>query len=109
MVRSEHDLTQGWSAAGACASADRGEALESASSNSHGWLRHAGGAVLPGPPCNWREGAEDPGHLRGARPVSAEAQKLHFLVVDDNEEIRDVFCRLVQRAGHLASIARDGL
>ena len=41
--------------------------------------------------------------------MSAEAQTLHFLVVDDNEEIRDVFCRLVQRAGHLASIARDGL
>lgn len=41
--------------------------------------------------------------------MSAEAQALHFLVVDDNEEIRDVFCRLVQRAGHLASIARDGL
>lgn len=41
--------------------------------------------------------------------MSAEAQTLHFLVVDDNEEIRDVFCRLVQRAGHVASIARDGL
>ena len=41
--------------------------------------------------------------------MSAEEQKLRFLVVDDNEDIRDVFCRLVERAGHLASIARDGL
>ena len=41
--------------------------------------------------------------------MSPEAQTLHFLVVDDSEEIRDVFCRLVQRAGHRASIAKDGL
>ena len=41
--------------------------------------------------------------------MSAEAQTLRFLVVDDNEDIRDVFCRLVQRAGHLASVAKDGL
>ena len=41
--------------------------------------------------------------------MSAEAPTLRFLVVDDNEDIRDVFCRLVQRAGHLASVARDGL
>jgi CheY-like chemotaxis protein len=41
--------------------------------------------------------------------VSTEAHTLHFLVVDDSEEIRDVFCRLVQRAGHRASIAKDGL
>lgn len=41
--------------------------------------------------------------------MSAVAQTLHFLVVDDNEDIRNAFCRLVQRAGHLASIARDGL
>ena len=41
--------------------------------------------------------------------MNAEAQTLHFLVVDDSEDIRDVFCRLVQRAGHRASIARDGL
>ena len=44
-----------------------------------------------------------------ARLVSAEAQTLRFLVVDDNEDIRDVFCRLVQQAGHLPSVARDGL
>ena len=41
--------------------------------------------------------------------MSTGAQQLHFLVVDDNEDIRDVFCRLVERAGHLASTARDGL
>lgn len=36
------------------------------------------------------------------------ALQLRFLVVDDNEDIRDVFCRLVERAGHLASTAGDG-
>ena len=41
--------------------------------------------------------------------MSPGARQLHFLVVDDNEDIRDVFCRLVQRAGHLASTAVDGL
>lgn len=41
--------------------------------------------------------------------MGAEAQKLHFLVVDDNDGIREVFCRLVQRAGHVASTASDGL
>ena len=33
---------------------------------------------------------------------------MSFLVVDDNEDIRDVFCRLVERAGHLAATAVDG-
>ena len=33
---------------------------------------------------------------------------MRFLVVDDNEDIRDVFCRLVERAGHLVSTAEDG-
>ncbi len=41
--------------------------------------------------------------------MSPGAQQLHFLVVDDNEDIRDVFCRLVERAGHRASTAVDGL
>ncbi len=36
-------------------------------------------------------------------------RELRFLVVDDNEDIRDVFCRLVERAGHLASTASDGM
>ena len=35
-------------------------------------------------------------------------RQLRFLVVDDNEDIRDVFCRLVERAGHNASTAYDG-
>jgi CheY-like chemotaxis protein len=40
--------------------------------------------------------------------VDSEARTLRFLVVDDNEDIRDVFCRLVERAGHVASTAADG-
>jgi CheY-like chemotaxis protein len=40
--------------------------------------------------------------------VSPEDQELRFLVVDDNEDIRDVFCRLIERAGHHASTAQDG-
>jgi len=40
--------------------------------------------------------------------VSPEEQQLRFLVVDDNEDIRDVFCRLIERAGHHASTAGDG-
>ena len=35
-------------------------------------------------------------------------RQLRFLVVDDNEDIRDVFCRLVERAGHVASTAYNG-
>ena len=35
-------------------------------------------------------------------------RQLRFLVVDDYEDIRDVFCRLVERAGHVASTAYDG-
>lgn len=30
-------------------------------------------------------------------------------MVDDNEDIRDVFCRLIERAGHDAATAVDGL
>ena len=41
--------------------------------------------------------------------MSTGARQLHFLVVDDNEDIRDVFCRLVERAGHRATTAVDGL
>jgi len=40
--------------------------------------------------------------------VGEKGQQLHFLVVDDNEDIRDVFQRLVERAGHIVSTARDG-
>ena len=38
----------------------------------------------------------------------SDERQLRFLVVDDNEDIRDVFCRLVERAGHVASTAYDG-
>lgn len=40
--------------------------------------------------------------------MNARAQALRFLVVDDNQDIRDVFCRLIARAGHVASTAADG-
>lgn len=40
--------------------------------------------------------------------MAGEGRELRFLVVDDNEDIRDVFCRLVERAGHLAATAGDG-
>ena len=42
--------------------------------------------------------------------VRAEgARQLRILVVDDCEDIRDLFCLVVERMGHLASTARDGL
>ena len=37
------------------------------------------------------------------------ASTLKFLVVDDEEDIRDVLTQLVQRLGHNASTATDGL
>lgn len=37
-----------------------------------------------------------------------EQRPLRFLVVDDQEDIRDVFCRLLERAGHHAQTAADG-
>lgn len=40
--------------------------------------------------------------------MGEKGQQLRFLVVDDNEDIRDVFQRLVERAGHLVSTAGDG-
>ncbi|RYB94555.1 response regulator [Nocardioides oleivorans] len=40
--------------------------------------------------------------------MTEKPRELRFLVVDDNEDIRDVFCRLVERAGHVASTASDG-
>lgn len=40
--------------------------------------------------------------------MGGTGQQLRFLVVDDNEDIRDVFQRLVERAGHLVSTAADG-
>ncbi|WP_210649384.1 response regulator [Nocardioides sp. SYSU D00065] len=41
--------------------------------------------------------------------MNTDGRELRFLVVDDNEDIRDVFCRLVERAGHVASTAGDGV
>lgn len=41
--------------------------------------------------------------------MGEQGRQLRFLVVDDNEDIRDVFCRLVERAGHVAGTAVDGL
>lgn len=40
--------------------------------------------------------------------MGTPGRELSFLVVDDNEDIRDVFSRLVERAGHLVSTAGDG-
>ncbi|MBS2936356.1 response regulator [Nocardioides sp. J2M5] len=40
--------------------------------------------------------------------MSDASRQLRFLVVDDNEDIRDVFSRLVERAGHAAATAEDG-
>ena len=40
--------------------------------------------------------------------MSSDARHLRFLVVDDNEDIRDVFCLLIERAGHDAATAVDG-
>jgi CheY-like chemotaxis protein len=40
--------------------------------------------------------------------VGGQTRELRFLVVDDNEDIRDVFCRLIERAGHASSTASDG-
>ena len=34
---------------------------------------------------------------------------LRLLVVDDDQDVRDVLCQMVQRLGHVASTASDGL
>lgn len=41
--------------------------------------------------------------------MGTPGRELSFIVVDDNEDIRDVFSRLVERAGHLVSTAGDGV
>lgn len=41
--------------------------------------------------------------------VNSESRSLRFLVVDDNEDVRDVFLRLITRAGHDAAEAQDGV
>ena len=40
--------------------------------------------------------------------MGGQTRELRFLVVDDNEDIRDVFCRLIERAGHESFTAADG-
>jgi CheY-like chemotaxis protein len=42
-------------------------------------------------------------------PPDERARHLRFLIVDDSEDIRDLFCRLVERAGHAAVTAADGV
>jgi len=41
--------------------------------------------------------------------VSSDDGSLRFLVVDDNDDIRDVLVRLVERLGHTAATAADGV
>jgi CheY-like chemotaxis protein len=41
--------------------------------------------------------------------VSSADGSLRFLVVDDNEDIRDVLVRMVERLGHTAKVAADGM
>jgi len=36
-------------------------------------------------------------------------RQLRFLVVDDTEDMRDVMVRMVERAGHVAEVAADGV
>lgn len=51
-------------------------------------------------------GGYDPPVTTEARP---ESRQLRFLVVDDTEDIREVMSRMVQRQGHLAEEASDGV
>jgi CheY-like chemotaxis protein len=37
------------------------------------------------------------------------ATVLNFLVVDDSEDIREVFCRMIESGGHRASTATNGV
>ena len=41
--------------------------------------------------------------------MTSDSVPLRFLVVDDNEDIRDVLVRMVERLGHLADSAGDGV
>lgn len=36
-------------------------------------------------------------------------RQLRFLIVDDTKDMRDVMVRMVERAGHLAEVAADGV
>lgn len=46
--------------------------------------------------------------MTSTSPEPGSARQLRFLVVDDYEDIREVFCRFIERAGHHASTACDG-
>ena len=46
--------------------------------------------------------------MHSGSPDGVRERQLRFLVVDDYEDIREVFCRFIERAGHLAFTARDG-
>ncbi len=41
--------------------------------------------------------------------MSPESASLRFLVVDDNDDIRDLLVRMVERLGHYAHHASDGV
>jgi CheY-like chemotaxis protein len=41
--------------------------------------------------------------------VTSDSTSLRFLVVDDNEDIRDLLVRMVERLGHVAHPASDGV
>ena len=41
--------------------------------------------------------------------MSSDSPSLRFLVVDDNEDIRDLLVRMVERLGHVAHHASDGV
>lgn len=41
--------------------------------------------------------------------MTEDAERLRFLVVDDTDEIRLLMARMVERLGHLAQQAADGL
>ena len=41
--------------------------------------------------------------------MSSDSASLRFLVVDDNEDIRDLLVRMVERLGHVAHHASDGV
>lgn len=41
--------------------------------------------------------------------MCAITRQLRFLIVDDTEDMRDVMARMVERAGHLADKAEDGV
>lgn len=46
--------------------------------------------------------------MTSTTPSASRTRQLRFLVVDDYEDIRDVFCRFIERAGHVATTACDG-